>query len=790
MVGDSPHNFRQMYCAGMAVDQKNGDLYYMAQRGRGGQLFCLRVFDRTGRYLREIMPYPANLDAMSREAFGALSIPGVEGLVPVNYYHLWPRFYPFGQFWPEKNTAGFGIAAIHPTEDSLILMDGELKAIRRIRKADGGVVGKSVVEPLWDGGKDWGDPWKGAKGAATAAISPDCGSMYFTGYYREAPKGQKLDPKWPQGRIYRVELGKGMTETFADVALPETNGVQVLCGIAVDKDGNVLVCDSGGGKVWVFSPDGKEAGVIAAPGVAGSVPDLKSGALYVLTCTGAKRATAVVKYENSRPEAKPVATLDLKHAGGRLAGDFSGPAPQLWVAAGDQRDPALLRIEEKNGKLEVAENLFERGNTASGFAIRMDVDPEADLVYIHDGWGWSIRYNGLTGEYAGKPGKDGQPAMISASELCVRRDGVIYLSGEDYEGGGFDGPWRRLNRDLSPAPLADGRHAFSYRNGKWGGGYFGNQGACVTPDGHLYFNSMFRFRSGGIFELNPDGNPGRGSRLKEYLTKASTKGTDYSRLQECALIGWLPDESGGVEVDQQGNIYAGICALPLDYKFSGDLDTMRNNPFEIIGEVNKIPAVVRAPNPGGRVTNPYGGIGSVVKFKPSGGGPVPKLKAGSKYGIPKSGTPAVVPEKLEDGIPMIADDNKFGLSDRVFPPPGEVHMEGALKVYPLLGPFSRACGCLTPRFDVDDYGRLYIPNGLTCSVRVVDNEGNEILTFGGYGNFDSQGPGSNVPKPEIPLAYPVAAKVSFKHIYVADQANRRVVRVDPAWKVEDICEVK
>jgi hypothetical protein len=73
---------------------------------------------------------------------------------------------------------------------------------------------------------------------------------------------------------------------------------------------------------------------------------------------------------------------------------------------------------------------------------------------------------------------------------------------------------------------------------------------------------------------------------------------------------------------------------------------------------------------------------------------------------------------------------------------------------------------------------------------VVDNQGNEIVRFGSYGNADSQGPGSKVPRPAIPLAYPVAAKASWKHICVADSANRRVVRVDPVWAAEETCALR
>ena len=56
--------------------------------------------------------------------------------------------------------------------------------------------------------------------------------------------------------------------------------------------------------------------------------------------------------------------------------------------------------------------------------------------------------------------------------------------------------------------------------------------------------------------------------------------------------------------------------------------------------------------------------------------------------------------------------------------------------------------------------------------------------FGSYANFDSQGPKSAIPRPTIPLAYPVAVQVSQRHIYIADSANRRVVRVDVRWKAE------
>ena len=119
---------------------------------------------------------------------------------------------------------------------------------------------------------------------------------------------------------------------------------------------------------------------------------------------------------------------------------------------------------------------------------------------------------------------------------------------------------------------------------------------------------------------------------------------------------------------------------------------------------------------------------------------------------------------------------------------------GAVARYPGCGPVSRwravgACACTKPRFDVDDFGRLYIPNGITYSVSVRDNANNEILQFGSYGNFDCQGPDSREPNPAIPLGWPVTAGASDRFIYVGDTLNHRVVRVDKTYAAEAVVPV-
>jgi hypothetical protein len=120
---------------------------------------------------------------------------------------------------------------------------------------------------------------------------------------------------------------------------------------------------------------------------------------------------------------------------------------------------------------------------------------------------------------------------------------------------------------------------------------------------------------------------------------------------------------------------------------------------------------------------------------------------------------------------------------------------GVLNHYPDCGPISGwkcdgSCACTKPRFDVDAYGRIYIPNAVTFKVSVRDNAGNEIVRFGGYGNFDAQGPASAEPRPAVPLGWPITVGAGEKYIYVGDCLNHRVVRVDKAWAAEEICAVR
>jgi DNA-binding beta-propeller fold protein YncE len=119
--------------------------------------------------------------------------------------------------------------------------------------------------------------------------------------------------------------------------------------------------------------------------------------------------------------------------------------------------------------------------------------------------------------------------------------------------------------------------------------------------------------------------------------------------------------------------------------------------------------------------------------------------------------------------------------------------EGVLAVYPHLAPRQDPSGCVCKeaRFDIDDFGRIYVPNVLDFCVRVYDNAGNLIHRFGRYGNADSTGKDGQQTAPEIPLGWPMTCGVNRKgRVYITDVLNHRIVRAELFYETEIKVEIK
>ncbi|MBL8028934.1 MAG: hypothetical protein JNL74_21095 [Fibrobacteres bacterium] len=89
------------------------------------------------------------------------------------------------------------------------------------------------------------------------------------------------------------------------------------------------------------------------------------------------------------------------------------------------------------------------------------------------------------------------------------------------------------------------------------------------------------------------------------------------------------------------------------------------------------------------------------------------------------------------------------------------------------------CICRSPRFDLDPWGRLFVPNALICEVAVVDNAGNRLQTFGEYGNSDSD-------PNYIAFATPMVAASSDNYIYITDPNCARLLRVRMEFELDNI----
>jgi hypothetical protein len=92
------------------------------------------------------------------------------------------------------------------------------------------------------------------------------------------------------------------------------------------------------------------------------------------------------------------------------------------------------------------------------------------------------------------------------------------------------------------------------------------------------------------------------------------------------------------------------------------------------------------------------------------------------------------------------------------------------------------CHCTGTDFDVDDFGRVFVPDTGRFRVAVLDTHGNDLASFGQYGNQDEAG--------QIGLAWIVGLAVTDRHAYIDDVINKRIIRVKLDYAAEERCEVK
>ena len=673
---------------GLATDDK-GNLYVGSGAVYSSEpVFSIKVFDSRGEYLRTILPMPASLTEKQTAEFGA-GRTGEGYLQPNNYNALVP-------YVQDGGIVAFIGNRVCDGQIWLLNTNGR---ICRIRADNGAAV-------AWDSAPKTVAP---SGGPMCWAVSPDGSSLYFAGWWNARQEEGVRD----DGVLWRADPASGKATRLLKIDVPadspwlterngwyhfknwdRKNGLAALHGLAVDQQGHLYVCDRVNQRLAVYDSSGRLLGLTPV-----EWPDLVAFGederiTYVVTRKVIDGYKAINELEVLKLDAavggNVIARIGL---GGMNAPQMAVSAtspPAIWLSNVGNQGQKLVRIEDRGETLVVTDEITI--DSDAGF-VKLWTDPLTDDVYVNNGWNRLTRYNGLTGE--------SDKLAEGAIDLAIGPDRNLYMIGR----AGWKEPVYRCDLQLKPVPFtATGKPTAAKEiYGRYGMGW-SNKGLAVAPDGRIFVRHMYDWTKYHVLVFRPDGS------LEEHDRVAG------------GIVGPVDDQTGGLCVDRQGNIYLSMAGHPKDSK-------LKARRFE----------------------------GCVVKVASSGGGLV--AEQGSVFGM--------------------------AFAKHFF--------EGAIAAYPHLAPRQDPSGCVCKeaRFDIDDFGRIYVPNVIDFCVRIYDNAGSLIHRFGRYGNADSTGGDGRESAAAIPLGWPMTCGVNrHGRVYVGDVLNHRIVRVDLCYDTELKAEIK
>lgn len=720
---------------------KDGELFVLtSETYRGGT--DLYVLDKQGKYLRTIIPYPANTPAENLLTVGQITLekeklPVVLNAVSRTTYPLingvrnqTMAFSPLGHL---ILTSGVGtlseqgpprhLLALHPA-------GGAPKGINfvgpQIRKASGFIGGSG------EGGVALFD---------YLAVDSSGENIYFTvgPYSRMSKKGHGvIRTKWSEKEIGDFFIGKPESGKDNDhFDSPE--------GIAVDNKGNIYVCDWGNNRVMIFSSEAKFIGMIPVEMPEQICINSKNGEIYVFSCDHKK---AWARYWESKgvirkfaflgsdtpKELYQIAVNDIN----LMALDSNASPAKLWIAGS-----SLVPVVDDGAKFNLGINVINREGLQCPWFVSGDSNKQTALVYERNTMASTPTIFKLDLN-SGKKTK-----FCEGTNLTVDADGNAYILG------GRDSTIYRYDSDGKPLPFSGtGTHKILTKGYRGFGPNLGIPGIAVSPAGNIYVMRTSNYGKSDSY----------GGRVDVY-------GPDGKLIKE-NIVNGLGYGDCGLGVDAAENIYVGSNLKTIDKPF----------PDEFMG---KVPVEnwkwwkdsKREPPWCYPHLNTYLFYwGSVFKFGSSGGifyGQHPWLARSAEYG----------PLKPSDSLANApADASTFRSAYLGF----DVKVAGAKWRYHGMGVLPSSgdglapdpgCICHNSRVAVDEYGRVFIPDVFKFSVEMLDTNGNQIARIGRYGNADSAGIGSKIPEPEIAFAWPCFVSINQGKLMVSDPVNRRITLI-------------
>lgn len=717
---------------------------------------AVHVFRRDGSYEKTIKPFAPNLPLERLKGTGAfVNERGYLNPLIRNGQEISP--YPFvdhpavqmvvnaGQLWQTVVTPTGGGYQRHgnPRLAALAL--------------DGGIPAEPYAGPLLGSSKDG---W--TFGQMYLAASSDNQSLFLSGFGKPAEQVPAVSSPFV-ARVKMSDRGPGEI-VFGDIKQTGKDNAHLSNprGLATDGQGHLLICDYGNNRVVVLhEKDMTFAGSIAVDEPEWVGCHLKSGAVYVCG------KDSVIKFSGWK-DAKELYRLSLasqKKGSFRayewqfrrsFALDTSAPVPVLWVGLGKvtgMKDYSpLLRCEDRGDGFTapVAADYFVaplmRSLTTDPYRREVGCQVDGTLVILDEETGKSRTVAGV---------------ISSGGINRLGPDGAIYSNAHALG-------LRRWDRDGKLKP-------FETTDEKTG------PNAGILPGRAGSSGTTFWERDFSIDRKNDIYTTMRGP-VYHGLRHVSVFGQD-GKVKRTAVWG-VTDGVLGPKVDPKGNLYIMESIKPVGEPYPAEFQKHLDDP---------------------KVQHWYDWMyGSVVKFPPRGGNLWLKAPTADDK-------PAAEPLPLPDSVEKMKvyalrrkDDN---------------FIQGALWLTPgvanggdMSGRGTDFCHCTTTDFDVDDFGRTFAPDILRQRVTVMDTNGNVLLHFGAYGNQDYCGPDSYVVDPtskllrprkmddprdlKSPFAEPAIAfnriiglAVTNRYVYVADVANRRVLRCKLDYAVEKVVAV-
>ncbi|MHC4916355.1 MAG: NHL repeat-containing protein, partial [Planctomycetota bacterium] len=718
----------------------------------------IRIIDRGGKFVRQILPFPA--DAPHEKVKAAGTFKDEQGrLVP--YCRNWHRL----EFYPDtipsrgRSMSDFSQPVIDGKGTLYWIKNGgRLCAVN----ADGTLPYADFLGPkLFPG-------LKHPAGRPALCLSGDGKFLYASGIF---------DGRWGKGKwlpcVYRIDIATRKCEVF--IGDPGTSGKEKdrftrPRGVAVAK-GLLYVADPEAGRVAVFKEADKSfVGEIKcrAPHIVQVHPE--TGEVYVVSYDPVVGKKGLPRTKNadllkfkSWKESAPAVKMALPKTGlspnggtHRVALDAGAKPPLIWVPAlpyGAGNSRRLSCYRDAGGKFEPVEIKAPKGPWGQGPRDMLVDRKRGDFYVKTSGEQWH-QFSDADGEYARLvrfPKNSGAPySGAHGANLGVTASGD-YITHCWGKGRGM----MRWSRDLKPLNW-DGMGSHKT---EWGG--------MMT-----FQLNYLTMRGDDIYLIKRVDGP---HSLDIY---------DLGLKQKRRVI-WNARRGSCPRVDPKGNVYITVPIRPLDRDFQKFFD----------GKLGKIPDYFGGIGNGAPYWYTYM-AGAIVKFPPEGGAFY--WTGDKRAGHDISGLPAAIAAK-----PKV----KYQYFIQGHYPHKTCEVQNALWARLDYAPYSETYGAGTPvcmcegaGFDVDGFGRVWYPNLFRFRVEMVDTNNNFGLHFGAYGNQDSLGGGKSIPResesaagakhPDVPLAWPTYVAVSDDYAYVNDTVGMRVARVKLGAEAEETCAVR